>query len=352
MDPIAGQVVRARSERLVTKTVGDEIVIYDLDTDKAHLLNPAAAVLWRLCEKGATVGVLRAALEAELNTNGTTDELLWTALDDLSKAGLLDTDTSVVGRPSGMTRRSLLKKAGLVALAAPVITTILAPPAAASHTGRSCIAPSNDGLNTCGGTGHDSGTCCANSSCQTGKCRADAGQVCDSTVLCNTATTCGQGGPTATGTTHCCYTYSGTGPGPGPCNSNDNACCGSSVCNDSLGVGGTCANCFPLGTSAARDTQCCSGLRKTYASATTCCTPTANGTQSCTTNGACCDAGTGTNVKVCRPASATDVGVLGTNTFCNSCIPSGTGVNNRTTSATYCCSGQTTISGGKTVCTG
>lgn len=238
MDSVAAQVVRARSERLVTKTVGDEIVIYDLDTDKAHLLNPASAVLWRLCEKGATVGMLRAALEAELNTNGHTDELLWTALDDLSKAGLLETDTSFVGRPTGMTRRSLLKKAGIVALAAPAITTILAPPAAAQTTGGTCIQPIL-GSNAC-----DGGGCCSGSTCEGGGCCVPKGNACPAGEVCCGGTACTSG--------TCCYSATGSGT---PCDGNDSACCGTNVCDS----GNLCSACIPNGSNATRPTQCCSG---------------------------------------------------------------------------------------------
>lgn len=255
MDSIAGQVVRARSERLVTKTVGDEIVIYDLDTDKAHLLNPASAVLWRLCERGATVGMLRAALDAELNTNGATDELLWTAIDDLSKAGLLETDTSFVGRPSGMTRRSLLKKAGILAIAAPAITTILAPPAAASHTGTGCIQPTISPSNTCGTTGH---TCCAGSSCVSGQCCLAQGAACNGELCCNGSTCSSTSGK-------CCFT---TTNGNEACvvgteEQNNAMCCGTNVCRPQSATGAStsrgCFACVQTGGSTKQASYCCSG---------------------------------------------------------------------------------------------
>jgi hypothetical protein len=237
VDSIAGQVVRARSERLVTKTVGDEIVIYDLDTDKAHLLNPASAVLWRLCERGATVGMLRAALEAELNTNGTTEELLWTALDDLSKAGLLETDTSFVGRPTGMTRRSLLKKAGILAIAAPAITTIVAPPAAAQTTGE-CVQATLDDTNTC--TSPEQ--CCGNSlgtTCEGGQCCRPKGFTCAAELCCG-GTVCSSG--------TCCYT---TVKGTTSCGTNNAICCGDNICHNNQ-----C--CVPSGMKATQESDCCS----------------------------------------------------------------------------------------------
>ena len=40
---------RVRTERLLVQDVLDEIVVYDLDRNKAHSLNPTAAAVWTEC---------------------------------------------------------------------------------------------------------------------------------------------------------------------------------------------------------------------------------------------------------------------------------------------------------------
>ena len=40
----------ARQNALVMQDVDDELLIYDLQTDKAHCLNRSAVLVWKLCD--------------------------------------------------------------------------------------------------------------------------------------------------------------------------------------------------------------------------------------------------------------------------------------------------------------
>src|SRR4051794_32550642 len=85
---------------LITRELGDEIVVVDSASDTAHSLSGLTAQVWRSLDSDR----LPAAPEAELAT----------ALAELECAGLVELP--------GMSRRTLLRRAGAVAVAGGVIT--------------------------------------------------------------------------------------------------------------------------------------------------------------------------------------------------------------------------------------
>ena len=116
----------ARTERLIVDSVGDEVLVYDLDSDRAHCLDAAAAAIWRSCDGGSGVAELAGRL-------GVSEEVVRLALERLAAADLL---VESVGAPDTHSRRTVLRR-GLVAGAAgiaavPVVKTIVAPPPAAA----------------------------------------------------------------------------------------------------------------------------------------------------------------------------------------------------------------------------
>src|SRR3954466_1930914 len=85
---------------LITRELGDDIVVVDSATDTAHSLSGVTAQVWRSLEAGR----LPSMPEAEMAT----------ALAELESVGLLELP--------GMSRRTLLRRAGTVAVAGSVIT--------------------------------------------------------------------------------------------------------------------------------------------------------------------------------------------------------------------------------------
>ena len=57
------QVPKARQEQLIVKELPDELLIYDLQSDKAHCLNETAALVWKNCDGHKTVEQLRELME-------------------------------------------------------------------------------------------------------------------------------------------------------------------------------------------------------------------------------------------------------------------------------------------------
>ncbi len=117
---------RARKDGLVVKRLDDEVLVYDLERDKAHSLNSIAAFIWQKCNGRRTVGAVAEALGKEFKVPAE-QQTVWLALDQLSKFNLLETK---VTRPAGMpqiTRRQMMRIGAAAAFALPVIVSIVAP---------------------------------------------------------------------------------------------------------------------------------------------------------------------------------------------------------------------------------
>lgn len=153
---------RARTDNLVVRELPEEVLVYDLGRHAAVCLNRTAALVWKRCDGRTSVGELSRALAAELRTEGGAEELVWLALEQLGRDCLLE---GRVARPAalrGVTRRELVRRLGLGAVAAlPLVTSILAPTAAQAASckepGASCAAPAECCSGLCPGA--PAGTC-------------------------------------------------------------------------------------------------------------------------------------------------------------------------------------------------
>jgi hypothetical protein len=118
-----------REQDLLVRELSDETLVYDLKSDQAHCLNQTAAAVWRGCDGQTTVAELAMILHRDCNVRAN-DQVVWLALRQLQRAGLLQ---ARVRRPADLirvSRRDLIRHLG-VAAAVPVVMTILAPEARA-----------------------------------------------------------------------------------------------------------------------------------------------------------------------------------------------------------------------------
>lgn len=230
---------RTRSERVVVKDAGPEVVVYDLDTDRVHLLNPLASSIWRLSKNEVTAAQVWADLVLVPALEDVSEEMVQAAIAELDDAGLLVGSPPTGGRR--ISRRAVLKAAGIAGLAAPVLTTILAPTPAAA------VSP-------CLGTGAacTGGAQCCSNVCTDGQCSgclAFGSQGCGGTTTCcsNTCTTL------STGRNFCCT------PAGASCTAGaTDVCCtvGDGRCPDTA----QCPACIATGSGVCTlDRQCCSG---------------------------------------------------------------------------------------------
>src|SRR6266850_596538 len=130
----------ARRENLIVEELPDEVLVYDLITDRAHCLNKTAALIWNNCHGEKTEGDIAELLQRELKTPMSA-QLVTLGLEELTGYGLLREDASAPPR-ARVSRRRLIQHLGLTAaIALPMIMSISAPAAAqASSVTDPCVA--------------------------------------------------------------------------------------------------------------------------------------------------------------------------------------------------------------------
>lgn len=150
----------ARQNGLVVQEMPDEVLVYDLDTNKAHCLNQSAALVWRSCDGNNTIADIMKQFEAT-GSGKVTEDFVWLAIDQLNENGLLE--STVAPRFEGQSRRQVLKTIGLASMVAlPVIASLVAPPSALGSVSCRCT--------------------------NAGQCAQQTG--CQSTTFCNGAGVC------------------------------------------------------------------------------------------------------------------------------------------------------------------
>jgi hypothetical protein len=131
-----------RRDGLVVKELPDEILVYDLERHKAHCLNPAAAFVFKHSNGERSVAELTRLLRREVGPSAD-ESWVHLALRHLGKAHLLEGGQEI-RETRGLSRRDMLKRAGIgLAAALPLVTSIVAPtPVEAAAT---CVLASNCG---------------------------------------------------------------------------------------------------------------------------------------------------------------------------------------------------------------
>ncbi len=140
---------RARRQNIVVEELQDEVLVFDSITSQASCLNPTAALVWKYADGNTSVSEIAAKMSRELGS--TVDvRLVYFALQQLDKRGLLDGDTAIPLQYRQMSRRDFLVKAGIVgaAVAIPVIISVTTPTPAMAATPIACGQPCNLG-DTC-----------------------------------------------------------------------------------------------------------------------------------------------------------------------------------------------------------
>jgi hypothetical protein len=190
---------QARTERLVTEDVGEELVVFDQNSSIAHNLSPLAARVWRECDGTRDAPAIAAQV-------GASDEHVAAVLNELEALQLIDGASSQAERPAGrLSRRGALKRigaTGLAGAAAPAIFSLaIATPLAhastlATQCGSCATSSCASGL-TCDPTYH----VCIPTNCRFESCSTSGTARCSLGIFTGTCMTgCGTGG------TLCCTT--------------------------------------------------------------------------------------------------------------------------------------------------
>ena len=155
----------ARRNQLVRKELGREMLVYDRNSDEAHCLNATAALVWAHCDGLTTVAEMARLLEDEMKTP-VADEVVWFALEQLRKSRLLQESWARPAQMEQMSRRVMIRRLGIAAaVTVPLVTSIIAPTAAAAATcflgqsGTPCVNNSDCCSNSCVDNGRSGFEC-------------------------------------------------------------------------------------------------------------------------------------------------------------------------------------------------
>ena len=126
----------------------DEIVVFDLDRNKAHSLNPTAAAVWTQCVRQTPRAEAVDLLSQKLGP-GRGETALDYALAQLQRARLLQ---DPVAQAEGMSRRAVMRRIGLAAAAGlPIVTSLAAPPALHAQSCKPAFEPCVEHAECCSG---------------------------------------------------------------------------------------------------------------------------------------------------------------------------------------------------------
>jgi len=120
---------RSRKENIVVQEVDGEVLVYDLENHKAVCLNHTSAIVWQACDGKRTVAEINDLLGKQLQTK-TNEDIVWLALDQLSKEKLIDPPHGLSSKYENVSRRDMMRKIAVgSAIALPIVTGLVAPPA-------------------------------------------------------------------------------------------------------------------------------------------------------------------------------------------------------------------------------
>ena len=142
----------ARTSNLVVQYSGNEVLIYDLEINKAYCLNETSTIVYQSCDGKTNFEDLRAK-------SNFTDEIIYLALDGLKEAELLDESEDHISPFNDLSRRAAIRKiAAASVVALPVIASLVAPSAVSAQ---SCKALNQD--------------CISDTDCCSASCRGEGG---------------------------------------------------------------------------------------------------------------------------------------------------------------------------------
>lgn len=136
----------ARKNDLVVQDLPDEVLVYDLSSNKAHCLNQTAAMVWKSCDGNNSVTDIAKLIELQAGGK-VSEDFVWLAIDQLGENNLLEKEIKSVF--AGQTRRDVIKKIGFAAvIGLPIVASMVAPSNVLALVSCGCIAPGDCGAQT------------------------------------------------------------------------------------------------------------------------------------------------------------------------------------------------------------
>ncbi len=118
---------KARKKDLVVQELAGELLVYDLNSDKANCLSKSSALIWQACNGKRTIREIAEDVEESLG-GPVSDDFVLFAIEQLNKADLLEVQDEYSNAFEGMSRRDVIKRVGLAsAIALPIVSSLTAP---------------------------------------------------------------------------------------------------------------------------------------------------------------------------------------------------------------------------------
>jgi len=151
----------ARNHKIVVQNLPDEILIYDLNINKAYCLNSTSALVYRLCDGNHSIPQISQNLSSKLKQS-VSEDMIRLALDEMKKQDLLSNSDELETGFEGLSRRDVIRHVGLASIVAlPLISTVVAPVAANAQSAACTNGPIQP---------NDQGSCPVNERCSGGTC--------------------------------------------------------------------------------------------------------------------------------------------------------------------------------------
>lgn len=128
--------IKAKSDGLLIRTVGEETVIYDRANDNFLRLNATASIAWQHCKEEKTLQELAICIAKELNMP-VDEAVAEVAVQELLREGLLADFDETYQMSPGVTRRAGMRHfvSGTAAsLILPLVVSMVAPNPAAAQS--------------------------------------------------------------------------------------------------------------------------------------------------------------------------------------------------------------------------
>ncbi|MCB1026037.1 MAG: PqqD family protein [Acidobacteria bacterium] len=132
---------RSRTENIIQRQIDDEILLYDLESNKAFSLNKTASTVYRYCDG-------RSKMEEVVKKEDLKFETIMLALHHLNQENLIESSAEFESGFEGLSRRQIVKTMGIGSIAAlPLISAVVAPLAINAQsvsllaTGAACTNP-------------------------------------------------------------------------------------------------------------------------------------------------------------------------------------------------------------------
>ncbi len=129
----------SKKQNIVIQELEKELLVYDLQNNKAFCLNETSAIIYQLCDGMKSVAEISDSMSRKIKTPVSKD-FVKLALNELNRDGLLENSDDLDNYFAGVSRREMVRKVGLASMIAlPLISSVVAPLAIQAQSG--CEAP-------------------------------------------------------------------------------------------------------------------------------------------------------------------------------------------------------------------